>query len=216
MTKKSLETFGSAFGGSPGPAVQKDIDIAMAGTSYRGWLGIEEKKADEVVYKLQDKIIDYMGNTAKMYLAIMDDLRNSPPAKVFVTLVCKKIIDIMKKHSEVDEDIKPNSEYIVQSFLERFQKNYRMSSSLKSGYTAKDVGQDGGRTDAAESIYQAIMKLQEETGLFARDLHDGNAMRRPGGDIVIVDVGMFKTEDEIQQMKKGNLRENRIKIKIKR
>ena len=27
MTKKSLETFGSAFGGSPGPAVQKDIDI---------------------------------------------------------------------------------------------------------------------------------------------------------------------------------------------
>jgi len=216
MTKKSLETFGSAFGGSPGADAQKDIDIAMAGTSYRGWLGIEKKKADAVVYKFQDEIIDYMGDTVKMYLAIMDDLKNSPPAKVFVTLVCKKIVDIMKKHSKVGEDIKPNSEYIIQSFLERFQKNYRMSSSLKSGYASKDVGQEGGRTEETESVYQAIMKLHEETGLFARDLHDGNAMRRPGGDIVIVDVGMFKTEAEIQQMKKGNLRENRIKIKIKR
>jgi len=226
MTKKSLETFGSAFGGSPGPAVQKDIDIAMAGTSYKSWLGVEEKTADEVVYKFQDEIIDYMGNTAKMYLAIMDDLRNSPPAKVFVTLVCKKIVDIMKKHSQTDEDIKPNSEYIIQSFLERFQKNYRMSSSLKSGYSDKDIGQTGGRMPDAESIYQAIVKLQEETGLFARDLHDGNAMRRPGGDIVIVDVGMFKTESEIQQMKtqaqrrdgrpKFQVRENRIRIKLKR
>ena len=68
---------------------------------------------------------------------------------------------------------------------------YRMSTSLKGGYTPADVGQGGGRLGDAESIYQAIMKLQENTGLFARDLHDGNAMRRPDGDIVIVDVGIW-------------------------
>ena len=48
-----------------------------------------------------------------------------------------------------------------------------------------------------------------------------NIMRRPGGDLVIVDVGMFKTADEIKQMlakrrNEGKLRENRIRIKIKR
>ena len=188
----------------------------MAGTSYRGWLGVEKEKADEVIYKFQDEIIDYMGGSAKMYLAILDDLRNSPPAKVFVTLVCKKIVDIMKKHSQNSEDIKPNSEYIIQSFLERFQKTYRMSSSLKSGYTTKDIGQEGGRMPDAESIYQAIMELRLQTGLFARDLHDGNAMKRPDGDIVIVDVGMFKTGAEIDQMKKKGIRENRIRIKLKR
>ena len=91
-----------------------------------------------------------------------------------------------------------------------------MGSSLKSGYSPVDVGSEGGRLADAESLYQAIMALQEETGLFARDLHDKNAMIRPDGDIVIVDVGMFKTDREIDQMKKGKLRENRLRIRFKR
>ena len=68
--------------------------------------------------------------------------------------------------------------------------------------TEELLGQAGGRMGDAESIYQSIMELHDATGLFARDLHDGNAMRRPDGDIVIVDVGMFKTAAELQQMKR--------------
>ena len=227
-TKKSLENFSAAFGETPSPEVQKDIDIAMQSRTFINFFSAkhDREKLNNLIYKFQDEIIDYIGDSSKMYMAIFDDLKNSPYSNLFVTLMCKKIVDVMKKHTQhpanpedwydKTEAIKANTEYIIQSFLERFQKFYRFSTSLKGGYSAKDIGQKGGRMPDAESIYQAIMELRLRTGLFARDLHDGNAMRRPPGDIVIVDVGMFKTEDEINQMKKKGIRENRIRIKLKR
>ena len=225
MIKGQLETFSSEFNAKLSDGAKKDIDIALASTSFRNILGVDKKKGSSILNNLRDQIQGYLGGAYKIYDAILDDLKKSYPASIFVTLVCKKIIDIMKKHTQhpsnpddsynPEEGIKSNAEYIIQSFLERFQKHYRMSTSLKGGYSQADVGKDGGRLGDAESIYQAIMKLQDVTGLFARDLHDANAMRRPGGDIVIVDVGMFKTDTEIKQMKKGKLRENRIRIKIK-
>ncbi len=225
MVKRQLETFSSDFDDELGDDVKKDIDIALASTSFRNILGVDKERGSELLNNLRDQIQGYLGGAYKIYNAILDDLKKSYPASIFVTLVCKKIIDIMKKHTQhpsnpedsynPKEGVKSNAEYIIQSFLERFQKHYRMSTSLKGGYAQSDVGKDGGRLDDAESIYQAIMKLQDVTGLFARDLHDANAMRRPDGDIVIVDVGMFKTDAEIQKMKKGKLRENRIRINIK-
>ena len=226
MIKGQLETFSSNFGQRISDQIQKDIDIAMAPNSFQNVLSVDKKRGRELLITLRDQILDYLGGAYKKYDVIMDDLKKSYPSMVFVTLVCKKIIDIMKKHTQHPENpddsydpqegIKANAEYIIDNFLEQFQKRYRMSTSLKSGYSQTDVGQAGGRMGDAESIYQAIMELQDKTGLFARDLHDGNAMRRPDGDIVIVDVGMFKTDAELQQMKKGRLRENRIRIKIKR
>jgi len=215
MVKGQLETFSSKFGRVPEGEIKKDIDIAMAVRSFMNVLGVSRKEGSRILNVLRDQTSGYMGGAYKMYDAIMDDLKNSYPARIFVTLVCKKIVDIMKKHTPQGEDPKSNAEYIINTFLQGFQKHYRMSSSLKSGYSAKDIGQGGGRMSDAESIYQAIMELRLQTGLFARDLHDGSAMRRPDGDIVIVDVGMFKTEDEINQMKKKGIRESRIRIKIK-
>ena len=216
MIIRQLEGYSSAFGqNTVGDNVQKDIDITMASTSFRNILGVDKEKGGEILNNLRDQIQGYLGGAYKIYDAILDDLKKSYPARIFVTLVCKKIVDLMKKHTPEGEDPKSNAEYIIKEFLERFQKHYRMSTSLKGGYSQSDVGQAGGRMEDAEGIYQAIMNLQDKTGLFARDLHDGNAMRRPDGDIVIVDVGMFKTDAEIQQMKKGKLRENRIRIRIK-
>jgi len=216
MIKGQLATFSSSFGQEASERIRKDIDIALASTSFRNILSVSKEKGSELLNNFQNQISGYLGSAYKMYDAVMDDLKKSYPARIFVALVCKKIVDIMKKHSQQGQDYKSDSEYIINTFLERFQKHYRMSSSLKSGYSQADVGKKGGRMPDAESLYKAIMKLQEITGLFARDLHDGNAMKRPGGDIVIVDVGMFKTSDEIKQMKNRKLREHRIKIKIKR
>ena len=46
------------------------------------------------------------------------------------------------------------------------------------------------------SIKKAIEKLEELTGLVARDMHDENIMTRYGTkDLVIVDVGLFKRKE---------------------
>tara|TARA_Y100000593_G_scaffold56973_1_gene106116 strand:- start:1576 stop:3198 length:1623 start_codon:yes stop_codon:yes gene_type:complete len=229
--KKTLKVFSREESAETGkytlpPQAIKDIDTTMSLPVYRSWLGLDKHAGPDIINQFHDEILNYLGAAAPVYMAIMEDLEESWTAKAFVTLVCKNIIDLMKKYTvhppdyddsyDPDEGITANVEYIIESFLERFQKLYRMGSSLKSGYSPTDVGSEGGRLADAESLYQAIMALQEETGLFARDLHDKNAMIRPDGDIVIVDVGMFKTDREIDQMKKGKLRENRIRIKFRR
>ena len=214
--KKRLVAYSTEYNKQIEPQVLKDIETAINPSVFRNFRSIGREKANQKVADFNDEIIDYLGGAGRTYLAILDDLKNSPVSKVFVTLMSKKIIDIMKKYTPKGDNVKDFTQYIVKPFLEKFQKQYRMSTSIKSGYSQADIGKEGGRRGDAESIYQAIMKLQEKTGLFARDLHDGNAMRRPDGDIVIVDVGMFKTDAEIQQMKKGKLRENRIRIRIRR
>jgi len=214
--KKSLILFSGKFGEGPKAEILKDIDMTMAASSFGNWRGASRESSNQAIDKFQNVILDYIGNSAKMYLTMMDDLKKSGLAQVFITLVCKKIVDLMKKHTPQGEDPKSNSEYLIQSFLELFQEYYREAPAIASGYSQADVGGEKGRLPEGESIYQAIMNLQKTTGLFARDLHSENAMRRPDGDIVIVDVGAFKTQDEIVDMKKGKLRENRIRIRIKR
>ena len=214
--KSRLASYSTEYNKQIEPQILKDIETSINPSVFRNFRGISGREASKKINTFNDKVLDYLGGAGQTYTAILDDLKSSPVGKVFVTLMTKKIVDIMIKYTPEGDDPKDFTEYIVKPFLERFQKQYRMSTSLKGGYSPSDIGQQGGRLGDAESIYQAIMKLQEVTGLFARDLHDGNAMRRPGGDIVIVDVGMFKTDVELKQMKKGKLRENRIRIKIKR
>ena len=216
VVKRRLLTYSTEYNKKIEPQVLKDIETAINPSVFANFRSVSRKEASQKVNRFNDQILDYLGGAAGIYSSIMTDMKNSPASQVFVTLMCKKIIEIMKRYTPQGDNVKDFTEFIVKPFLERFQKQYRMSTSLKGGYSQSDIGKEGGRRDDAESIFQAIMGLQKETGLFARDLHDGNAMRRPDGDIVIVDVGMFKTDTELNQMKKGKLRENRIRIKIKR
>jgi len=68
----------------------------------------------------------------------------------------------------------------------------------------------------AKSLRQAIKDFENLTGLVARDMHDKNAMIRPGsGDIVIVDLGMFKPESELK-LREQKTNKKIIKCKIRR
>lgn len=56
-----------------------------------------------------------------------------------------------------------------------------------------------GISDQARSLRAALEEAEKITGLAARDMHDQNAMFRPlGGDIVIVDLGLFKPRSQIR------------------
>lgn len=226
--KQTVKNLVSDFDKPIDPKIKKDIDIHMAPDAFRNWERSDWKEADNFVGRAERAIYRYLDqDVSNVYTAIMDDLRNSPRSKVFVALYTKIIIELLAKHTvhptEPDDDydpewgIKQNAIYTVGSFLQELQLKYRLGTSLRAGYKPSDFSDpEGGRLADAESIYQAIVKLKDATGLFARDLHDGNAMKRPGGDVVIVDVGMFKTSKELQNWFKESLRENRIRIKITR
>jgi serine/threonine protein kinase len=68
----------------------------------------------------------------------------------------------------------------------------------------------------AKSIRQALKDFEHLTGLVARDMHDKNAMIRPeSGEIVIVDLGMFRPESELK-LREQKTNKKIIKCKIRR
>jgi serine/threonine protein kinase len=73
----------------------------------------------------------------------------------------------------------------------------------------------------AKELFTAFKLLYDKSGIYPRDVHDANVMKREGsGDIVVVDLGMFGTdpnwvpEDEQETQEKETMAESR-KCRIK-
>ena len=61
-----------------------------------------------------------------------------------------------------------------------------------------------------EGVEAGILDLYNKTGLYARDLHWNNFLSRPSGELVVVDLGLFKMGRELKKMKES--RKYRIKL----
>ena len=67
----------------------------------------------------------------------------------------------------------------------------------------------------SKGLHSAIKALYDQTGLIAKDVDDSNIMSRPNGDVVIVDVGLFRPDSGWSP--KNNLQEMlRIRKKMLR
>ena len=102
-----------------------------------------------------------------------------------------------------------------------------MSAEVINGYrkgTGFPVGFSSGgelsKSDAdrasemapARDLYTAMQELYKETGLLAKDVHDGNVMIRDGSnDLVIVDLGLFK---QLSKPKKAVTEARKYRIKL--
>ncbi len=61
-----------------------------------------------------------------------------------------------------------------------------------------------------EGVEAGILDRDNKTGLYARDLHWNNCLSRPSGELVVVDLGLFKMGRELKKMKES--RKYRIKL----
>ena len=66
----------------------------------------------------------------------------------------------------------------------------------------------------SKGLNAAIRELYKQTGLMAKDLHDQNVMARANGDLVIVDVGLFRKDTSWVADKEGLSESRKYKIKI--
>ncbi len=72
----------------------------------------------------------------------------------------------------------------------------------------------GDAYEEARDIRRALDELERITGLAARDMHDKNVMMRPiDGAIVIVDVGMFKSREEINRNVNRRMNETKSELR---
>ena len=123
-------------------------------------------------------------------------------------------------------------EYVYESYVGTVTENFinliRRASPIpihnrpekRREKSAGAPGEMAGISDQARSLRAALEEAEKITGLAARDMHDQNAMFRPlGGDIVIVDLGLFKPRSQVRA--EGNeidsdLKSKTINIRIKK
>ena len=98
----------------------------------------------------------------------------------------------------------------IEDFAKVILANARKTTQIPMGYKEKDV-QAGGKQREKEyttnqGLHSAIQALHRETGLLAKDLHDQNVMARSNGDLVIVDVGLFRMSKPVKESRTYRLK----------
>ena len=193
----------------------QELDMEINIRTIKSWARANEQTANSYIKKAEKYIVDKLGEAKDAYVVTMDDLQGSHYSRFFIAFIVTKVCKLILKHTNFKDAGK-----VLFVILSDIQELYRYKPYMKAGYSDKEIGTKGrgGSHKQVKKIFSAIEKVYEETGLLARDLHDMNFMRRPGGDVVIVDLGAFKTKPELDKLlaKRKRLRENRIKIKIKR
>jgi len=85
-------------------------------------------------------------------------------------------------------------------------KDIRKYVAIPISYTVDNLKSDEKRHDrdyyTGSSLHKGILALQRETGLTGTDMHDANVMSRENGDLVIVDVGLFRGGSQLQESRK--------------
>ena len=86
----------------------------------------------------------------------------------------------------------------IRSFAKSFLELARQFTQMPMGYEVPDVNEPRRTHEkwflTSRGLHSAIKALYDQTGLLAKDLHDNNVMARPNGDVVIVDVGLFRPD----------------------
>ena len=109
----------------------------------------------------------------------------------------------------------------VQAVATELINGYRKATAIPMSFNTRDIAQDE-RTRAnyhspGRDLFQAIQLLHQKTGLITKDVHELNVMKREGGgDIVIVDLGLFRIDPSFETPEEeANLSESRkYRIKI--
>ena len=197
--------------------VEQEIQGEMEVVTYlnRGDLGSERAGSEEQLIKMAADIIppaayEYVFNIKSGETPQAGDLRAvyyfNPGLLVF-------LLKALQTVERVEPQQHMRTEY---SAVVEFANFLRQASPVPLHYKHK-YGKGSGASDSvasafkeATSIRQALEALQKEAGLVGRDMHDQNAMIRPRtGDIVIVDLGLFRPSG-------GSLEERKRKRKKRR
>jgi len=169
--------------------------------------------------RVRDKVMKTLGHGSTSFKIddgmdiIYRDFKNSPMVINFINRwVIQVYVEIMEHLEEWARGTSPDTEKEYRAYEQMFDAVGRAlkdftgtvrtwtpvgvtPSSSDSRLQGAPAGTEGGGYPGAKSILQALERLYKITGLVPKDMHDGNVMARSGTkDLVIVDVGLFKRE----------------------
>lgn len=150
--------------------------------------------------------------TARILNIVKDETPDAPYVAVALGVIANVVMNIRAQALQ-NKGIQINFvelDRVMANTLITFVKGYREFSTMRLGYDVK--GPDVATGTSTESWDKVAKELHDVTGLAPRDVHYGNIMQRPNGDLVIVDLGLFRNETDPKRM----FESKKIAIKIKR
>lgn len=179
------------------------IPAFEAGKDDELYFKILNRMNEAFLYTARDAFLDGFGELKKEYLT-------NPGLLVFII----KIMEILKEESMTD--YYQRNVGIAMAWSDFIRKGSAIGVHNRPEMARMDRGgadpEVGDAIGEAASIRQAIEELERLTGLAGRDMHEGNIMiREYTGDIVIVDLGLFKPRSEVVEERKKKRKKRRKK-----
>ena len=150
--------------------------------------------------------------TYRILSIVKDETPDAEYVAVSLGVISNVILNIRgKAQQELGQQIDTLEIHsVIASALVPFVKGYREFSTMRIGYDKK--GPKVATGTEKESWDKIAKELYDLTGLVPRDVHYGNVMQRPNGDLVIVDLGLFKMQGDSP----GLFETKKYKLKILR
>jgi len=150
--------------------------------------------------------------TARLLSIVSEETSEVPYVAVAIALIGNVLLNIRAKAlQELGIGISfQDLDKVIFRFLLKYVKGYREFSTMRLGYNVS--GPEVAAGTAKESWDKIAKELHDLTGLAPRDVHYGNVMQRPNGDLVIVDLGLFRNEADPNRM----FESRKIRVKIMR
>lgn len=150
--------------------------------------------------------------TSRILGIVKGETRDAEYIAVSLGVIANVILNIRgKAQQELGQQVDTMEiDNVISSALIPFVKGYRQFSTMRIGYDKK--GPKVATGTEKEYWDKVIKELYDLTGLVARDVHYGNVMQRPNGDLVIVDLGLFKMQGDTP----GLFESRKYKLKILR
>lgn len=183
-----------------------DLLMEISPTAMAGLKAQSDMKSPAFQDKVEEHLNLFLNNSqdlpksAEVLEIIKNETAGAPHVAVGIAMVGNVVLNIRAKAMN-EKGIPLNFrdlDRVVRSQLEQYIIGYREFSSMRITYDRQGPQVAAG---TAKEKWDTIAKeLYDLVGLAPRDVHYGNVMERPNGDLVIVDLGLFKTKDDPEGM----------------
>ena len=168
----------------------------------------EAGKDDELYYKILNRMNDaFLPSAKNAFLDSFGELKKEYSTNPGLLVFIIKVMEILKEENMMD--YYQRNVGIAMAWSDFIRKGSAIGVHNRPEMARMDRGgapaEVGDAIGEAASIREAIEELERLTGLAGRDMHEGNIMiREYTGDIVIVDLGLFKPRSEVVEEEKRN------------
>ena len=195
-----------------------DLLMEISPAAMNGLKAQSDMKKSGFADKVSEHLNLFLNNssdlpqTARLLEIVSSETSQAPYVAVGIAMIGNVLLNI---RGRAMQELGTNPSFadlddVVFNFLIRYVRGYREFSTMRLGYDV--TGPDVAAGTARESWDKISKELHDLTGLAPRDVHYGNVMQRPNGDLVIVDLGLFRNETDPKRM----FESRKIRLKIVR